>query len=125
MFQVNPLLKNQALFSLKDKSKKLKMLSAAISVWHFQGCADAKYGVICQIEIRCLFLVFFFYFDCTANNDSQTDSLFMFLTYQGSITFKSCISKMTKMLILFYLFCIWFSLVAIYAPLCTAQFSKF
>ena len=42
MFQVNPPLgrlrihmKNQALFSSKDKSKKLKMSSAAIFVWHF------------------------------------------------------------------------------------------
>ena len=32
MFQVNPL-KNQALFSLKDKSKEIKMSSAAIFVY--------------------------------------------------------------------------------------------
>ena len=43
MFQVNPLLgqrihmKNQALFSLEDKSKKIKMSSAAIFVWRFKG----------------------------------------------------------------------------------------
>ena len=44
MFQVNPLLarqrvdlKHQALFSLKEKSKKIKMSSAAIFVWRFKG----------------------------------------------------------------------------------------
>ena len=44
MFQMNPLLarqrihmKNQALFPLEDKSKKIKMLSAAIFVWRFNG----------------------------------------------------------------------------------------
>ena len=46
MFQVNPLpessarqrihMKNQALFSWKDKSKKFKMSSAAIFVWRFK-----------------------------------------------------------------------------------------
>ena len=30
-------MKNQALFSSKDKSKKIKMLSAAIFVWCFKG----------------------------------------------------------------------------------------
>ena len=30
-------MKNQALFSSKDKSKKNKMLSAAIFVWRFKG----------------------------------------------------------------------------------------
>ena len=30
-------MKNQALFSLKDKSKKIKMSSAAIFVWRFKG----------------------------------------------------------------------------------------
>ena len=30
-------MKNQALFSSKDKSKKIKMSSAAIFVWHFEG----------------------------------------------------------------------------------------
>ena len=30
-------MKNQALFSSKDKSKKIKMLSPAIFVWHFKG----------------------------------------------------------------------------------------
>ena len=30
-------MKNQALFSLKDKSKKTKMLSAAIFVWRYKG----------------------------------------------------------------------------------------
>ena len=30
-------MKNQALFSLKDKNKKLKMSSAAIFVWRFKG----------------------------------------------------------------------------------------
>ena len=30
-------MKNQALFSLKDKSKKIKMSSAASSVWRFKG----------------------------------------------------------------------------------------
>ena len=30
-------MKNQALFSLNDKSKKIKMLSAAIFVWCFKG----------------------------------------------------------------------------------------
>ena len=30
-------MKNQALFSLKDKSNTIKMLSAAIFVWHFKG----------------------------------------------------------------------------------------
>ena len=30
-------MKNQALFSLKDKSKKLKVSSAAIFVWRFKG----------------------------------------------------------------------------------------
>ena len=30
-------MKHQALFSLKDKSKKIKVLSAAIFVWHFKG----------------------------------------------------------------------------------------
>ena len=30
-------MKDQALFSLKDKSKKIKMLSAAIFVWPFKG----------------------------------------------------------------------------------------
>ena len=28
---------NQALFSLKDKSKKIKMSSAAIFAWRFKG----------------------------------------------------------------------------------------
>ena len=41
MFQVNPRqrihMKNQALFSSKDKSEKIKMSSAAIFVWHFKG----------------------------------------------------------------------------------------
>ena len=47
MFHVNPLLldvscerihmKNQALFSSKDKSKKIKMSSAAIFVWRCKG----------------------------------------------------------------------------------------
>ena len=42
IFQVNPLprihMKNQALFSSKDKSKKKNnMLSAAIFVWRFKG----------------------------------------------------------------------------------------
>ena len=32
-------MKNQALFSLKDKSKKFKMSSAAIFVCHFKGKA--------------------------------------------------------------------------------------
>ena len=36
MFEVNHM-KNQALFFLKDKSKKLKMLPATIFVWHFKG----------------------------------------------------------------------------------------
>ena len=38
-------MKNQALFSSKDKSKKIKMLSAAIFVWHFKGqnCYMLKY----------------------------------------------------------------------------------
>ena len=30
-------MKNQALFSSKDKSKKIKMSSAAIFVWRFKG----------------------------------------------------------------------------------------
>ena len=30
-------MKNQALFSLKDKTKKIKMSSAAIFVWRFKG----------------------------------------------------------------------------------------
>ena len=30
-------MKNQALFSSKDKSKKIKMSSAAIFVWQFKG----------------------------------------------------------------------------------------
>ena len=30
-------LKHQALFSSKDKSKKIEMSSAAISVWRFKG----------------------------------------------------------------------------------------
>ena len=30
-------MKNQALFSSKDKSKKIKMSSAAIFVWHCMG----------------------------------------------------------------------------------------
>ena len=30
-------LKHQALFSSNDKSKKIKMSSAAIFVWHFKG----------------------------------------------------------------------------------------
>ena len=41
MFQENPLLsihmKNQALFSSKGESKKIKMSSAAIFVWRFKG----------------------------------------------------------------------------------------
>ena len=41
MFQVIPLqkihMKNQALFSSKDKSKTTKMSSAAIFVWRFKG----------------------------------------------------------------------------------------
>ena len=40
MFQVNPLLIHmefQALFSLKHKGKKIKMLFAAIFVWGFKG----------------------------------------------------------------------------------------
>ena len=31
---------NQALFSLKDKSQKIKMSSAAIFVWRFKGKGD-------------------------------------------------------------------------------------
>ena len=30
-------MKNQALFSLKDESKKIKMSSAALFVWRFKG----------------------------------------------------------------------------------------
>ena len=30
-------MKNQALFSSKDKSKKIKMSSAAVFVWRFKG----------------------------------------------------------------------------------------
>ena len=30
-------MKNQALFSFKDKNKKIKMSSAAIFVWGFKG----------------------------------------------------------------------------------------
>ena len=30
-------MKNQALFSSKDKSKKIEMLSSAIFVWRFKG----------------------------------------------------------------------------------------
>ena len=30
-------MKNQALFSLKDKSKKIKVSSAATIVWRFKG----------------------------------------------------------------------------------------
>ena len=30
-------MKNQAIFSSKDKSKKIKILSAAIFVWRFKG----------------------------------------------------------------------------------------
>ena len=39
MFHVNPLIhmKNQALFSSKDMSKKIQMSSAAIFVWRFKG----------------------------------------------------------------------------------------
>ena len=35
-------MKNQALFSLKDKSKKLIMSSAAIFVWRFKGLSMKK-----------------------------------------------------------------------------------
>ena len=35
-------MKNQALFSSKDKSKKSKMSSAAIFVWRFKGLRRMK-----------------------------------------------------------------------------------
>ena len=40
-------MKNQALFSLKDKSKKIKMLSAAIFVWRFKGSVPTEVHTWC------------------------------------------------------------------------------
>ena len=41
-------MKNQALFSSKDKSKKIKMSSAAIFVWHFLRVNKSFYNIHVQ-----------------------------------------------------------------------------
>ena len=46
-------MKNQALFSLKDKSKKIQMSSAVIFVWRFKGRL-ALVGYI-KLFIVCIF----------------------------------------------------------------------